>query len=100
MTKEEVKKIQRLESHAWDLLCEEEYEYVKANFPFGYGYEKAQLTNYILKNNGLHALLYSWHAFSSVMEELRIPTAHSARAVEYGDSTMNWLRGVDYDFLK
>lgn len=29
MTKEEVKKIQRLESHAWDLLLEAEYKYIE-----------------------------------------------------------------------
>lgn len=80
MTKEEVKKIQRLESHAWDLLVEVEHKYVKANFPFGYGYEKAQSTNYIVENNELHARLSSWNAFASVMRELGIPTAHSERA--------------------
>lgn len=95
MTKEEIKKIQRLESHAWDLLCEAEYKYVKANFPFGYGYEKAQRTNYDIENNELRVLLYSWHAFASVMEELRIPNEHSEQAIEYNDITMNWLRGVE-----
>lgn len=94
MTKEEVKKIQRLESHAWDLLWEAEYRYVKANFPFGYGYEKAQLTNYSIENNELHALLYSWHAFASVMLELRISTAHSAQALKYSKLIINWLEGV------
>lgn len=94
MTKKEVKKIQRLESHALDLLLEEEYNYVRAHFPFGYGYEKAQLTNYCVKNNGLHALLYSWYAYDSVMIELGIPTEHSEQALKYSKLSMNWLKGV------
>lgn len=93
MTKEEVKKIQRLESHAWDLLTEAEYKYVKATFPFGYGYENAQRTNYSIENNEIHALLYSWHAFASVMGELGIPTVHSERAVKYVERTRDWLKG-------
>lgn len=94
MTKEEVKKIQLLESRAWDLLLETEYKYVRVNFPFGYGYENAQRTNYSIENNELHALLYSWHAYASVMRELRIPTAHSERAVKYMNRTKDWLKGV------
>ena len=93
MTKEEVKKIQRLESRAWDLLLEAEYLYVIANFQFGYGYEEAQLTNYNIENNGLHALLTSWNAYASVMRELGIPTIHSELAVEYMHRTMDWLKG-------
>lgn len=95
MTKEEVKKIQRLESHAWDLLMEAEYKYVKANFPFGYGYEKAQFTNCSIESNEPLALLYSWCAFDSIMRELRIPKAHSERSLKYMLRSMDWLMGVE-----
>lgn len=94
MTKKEVKKIQSLESRAWDLLLEEEYKYVKANFAFGYGYEQAQFTNYFVENKKLHALLCSWHAFASVMRELGIPTEHSEQASKYSNLSRNWLKGV------
>lgn len=94
MTKHERNKIQDLESAAWEKLCIAEYHYVRERFPFGYGYEKAQLTNYRVENNELRALLYSWHAYDSVMIELGIPTEHSEQALKYSKLSMNWLEGI------
>lgn len=94
MTKQERNKIQNLESAAWGILCEAEYNYVRKHFPFCYGYAAAQLTEYMCKDSELRALSFSWHAYNLVAVELGVEQLYNARARKFSRLTWEWLEGI------
>lgn len=95
MTKEQmVEKIQETESFLYSLCESDELEFIRENYPFGFGKTNIVFRSLKTGDSNLWPTRYQLLAIRKLMRDLGIPRIESEEALNYKEQARKWLEGI------
>lgn len=95
MTKEQmIEKIQETESFLYTLCKSDELDYVRKNYPFGFGKTNIVFRSLKTGDSNLWATRYQLLAIRKLMRDLGIQRIENEEARNYKEQARKWLEGI------